>query len=76
MPTTKSFRRNTKHIRIAIRPPTYKELDMNDDFDVQEAKKRIFREWKQIEDEVLDFFNIIDITEKNSKVSKEPLELL
>jgi len=57
----------TRHIKVEIREPTGKELDLQDEFDLQQAKKDIFREWLMIESEVKAFFTIININEKPLK---------
>jgi len=55
----------TRHIKVEVRPPDEKKhLDLTDEYDLQEAKKFIIREWIMIQEQVNEFLSIIPITEK------------
>lgn len=66
---------NTRHIKVEIRPPDErKDLDMNDSYDLEQAKIAIFREWRMIEDDVKKFFNIVVIDGKPYIYQEKQLE--
>lgn len=63
---TNEYFRN-QHIKIEIRLPMRKHLDMNDEYDLQQAKEIVIREWLQTRNEVEKF---LGITEEPKKVQQ------
>ena len=61
----------TRHIKVEIRPPQDKALDITDEYDLLEAKWKIFREWQIINDDVAKFFNIIRLELDKGRPPKE-----
>ena len=67
MPFLKPKPFETRHIKILIKPPTGKELDMNDDEDVKIGMNQIWKEWREIQDEVNAMFKVFQVEEKKDK---------
>jgi len=55
---------SSRHIRVEIRMPRDHVRDLDDDFDYANAMKDLFREWKMVEEDVLEFFRVIRIEPK------------
>jgi len=48
----------SKHIHIEIRPPTGKELDLDDEYDITEGMDGIYKEFLSLTDDVAAAFKI------------------
>jgi hypothetical protein len=67
MPFLKPRPFETRHIKILIKPPSGKELDMNDEFDIKIGMRGIWDEWQQIQDDVNAMFRVFKINETTGK---------
>lgn len=68
----KPYHIRTRHFHLEIRPPNDKSLDLNDEYDMQQAWEQLFREYKQVDEEVKRFFKIVVVDEEKPKLTLNP----
>jgi len=52
---------SSRHINVYIKMPRDHVRDLEDEFDYANAMKDLFREWKLVEEDVLEFFRVIKV---------------
>jgi len=61
----KITRFHSEHFKIEIKGPKYKDLDINDEHDMRDAKMRLYKELKVLlEDDVFPSLNVFQINGK------------
>jgi hypothetical protein len=63
---------SSRHIHVTIKPPTDKALDLEDEFDMKQAKKKLYEEWLTIQEEVDAFFRVVHLYHNNVRLYSLP----
>ena len=52
---------SSRHSHVTIKPPSDKALDLEDEYDMQQAKKKLYSEWLTIQEDIDAFFNVVKL---------------